>query len=287
MADLNVTAFVIDGQKFVIPQVSESKPGLMTPELLTKINQLTETGGEPNAINTVKVNGAALSIVSKAVDILIAPGTQDGSLSVNNKDVLITGLAALAYKSQISQTDLDAALDAVIKAKAEQTSVNEINSTLATLQGDGTAGSIKKMILDEFNSLINDVNDNGKIDKIGEVLKWFNEVDEDGSGKELIADVQALKKILTGIGGTSEPATVQAYVAAELNKLTLSSIQGLETALADKVDKVQGKGLSTNDFTTELMNKLNGIAAGATKVSWSHDADTQTLTLTGLAQASA
>ena len=30
-----------------------------------------------------------------------------------------------------------------------------------------------------------------------------------------------------------------------------------------KVDKVEGKGLSTNDFTNELKNKLNGIEAGA------------------------
>ena len=30
-----------------------------------------------------------------------------------------------------------------------------------------------------------------------------------------------------------------------------------------KVDKVEGKGLSANDFTTELKNKLNGIEAGA------------------------
>ena len=30
-----------------------------------------------------------------------------------------------------------------------------------------------------------------------------------------------------------------------------------------KVDKVEGKGLSTNDFTTELKNKLNGIEVGA------------------------
>lgn len=33
--------------------------------------------------------------------------------------------------------------------------------------------------------------------------------------------------------------------------------------LASKVDKVTGKGLSTEDFTTVLLNKLNGIAAGA------------------------
>ena len=35
------------------------------------------------------------------------------------------------------------------------------------------------------------------------------------------------------------------------------------TALSDKVDKVTGKGLSTNDFTNALKDKLNGIEPGA------------------------
>jgi hypothetical protein len=35
--------------------------------------------------------------------------------------------------------------------------------------------------------------------------------------------------------------------------------------LAGKVDKVTGKGLSTNDFTSALLSKLNGIATGANK----------------------
>lgn len=34
-------------------------------------------------------------------------------------------------------------------------------------------------------------------------------------------------------------------------------------ALANKVDKITGKGLSTEDFTTVLLTKLNGIATGA------------------------
>ena len=37
----------------------------------------------------------------------------------------------------------------------------------------------------------------------------------------------------------------------------------VKTALNNKVDKVSGKGLSTNDFTNALKNKLDGIAAGA------------------------
>ena len=37
----------------------------------------------------------------------------------------------------------------------------------------------------------------------------------------------------------------------------------VKTALGNKVDKVSGKSLSTNDFTNALKNKLDGIAAGA------------------------
>ena len=37
----------------------------------------------------------------------------------------------------------------------------------------------------------------------------------------------------------------------------------ISTAVANKVDKVDGKGLSTNDYTTNEKNKLSGIATGA------------------------
>lgn len=40
-------------------------------------------------------------------------------------------------------------------------------------------------------------------------------------------------------------------------------ISKIKSALAGKVDTVSGKGLSTNDYTTDEKNKLAGIAAGA------------------------
>lgn len=39
----------------------------------------------------------------------------------------------------------------------------------------------------------------------------------------------------------------------------------IATQMGNKVDKVDGKGLSTNDYTTEDKNKLAGIEAGANK----------------------
>jgi hypothetical protein len=44
-----------------------------------------------------------------------------------------------------------------------------------------------------------------------------------------------------------------------------SAIQQNTTAIAGKVDKVAGKGLSTNDYATEEKTKLAGIEAGANK----------------------
>lgn len=40
-------------------------------------------------------------------------------------------------------------------------------------------------------------------------------------------------------------------------------VSGLQTQVNKKVDKVDGKGLSTNDYTTTEKTKLNGIATGA------------------------
>ena len=44
---------------------------------------------------------------------------------------------------------------------------------------------------------------------------------------------------------------------------SISSQTDLNLALGDKVDKVNGKGLSTNDFTDAEKNKLSGIEQGA------------------------
>lgn len=42
-------------------------------------------------------------------------------------------------------------------------------------------------------------------------------------------------------------------------------ISKIKTLLGEKVDLVDGKGLSSNDFTAEYKTKLDGIAVGATK----------------------
>lgn len=52
------------------------------------------------------------------------------------------------------------------------------------------------------------------------------------------------------------------YVLDKLKTLYAGK-DATETALGNKVDKVSGKGLSTNDYSTSEKNKLSGIASGA------------------------
>ena len=51
------------------------------------------------------------------------------------------------------------------------------------------------------------------------------------------------------------------YLATHQNEYA-----ALVQTIAGKVDAVEGKGLSANDFTNALLTKLNAIAEGATKV---------------------
>ena len=85
-----------------------------------RIKALEDVGAQANVLEGVKVNGVALAIAEKMVDILVATGSKNGSISVAGTDVAIKGLAALAYKAKISQSDLDDALAAVLAAKADK-----------------------------------------------------------------------------------------------------------------------------------------------------------------------
>jgi len=75
---------------------------------------------------------------------------------------------------------------------------------------------------------------------------------------------------LTKLAGIAEQATKNATDAQLRDRAThtgaqpISSVTGLQTALDAKVDKVAGKALSTEDYTTAEKNKLAAVAAGAT-----------------------
>ena len=71
--------------------------GTQIETVASKVEELVSTGGEANVLEGVKVNGTALAITDKMVDLLIAAGTENGTISVNGAAVAVAGLQALAY----------------------------------------------------------------------------------------------------------------------------------------------------------------------------------------------
>lgn len=61
--------------------------------------------------------------------------------------------------------------------------------------------------------------------------------------------------------GTALQSVPSEYITEEeLNNKGYATTSAMNTALGNKVDKVSGKQLSTEDFTTALKNKLNGLS---------------------------
>ena len=215
-----------------------------------RVDDLVTAGGEPNVLTGVKVNGTALAIAEKMVDILIATGSANGTISVNKVDVAIKGLAALAFKAKVSQDDLDEALAAVLAGKAD---------SATTLAGYGITDAYTK---EELNA------------KISAVYK--------PAGSVAFADLPALAENVLGnvYNVTNAFTTTDSFVEGAGNKypkgtnvVVVKSGEDYKfdvlagfVDLSGKVDKEDGKGLSANDFTNELKAKLEAITAGATKV---------------------
>lgn len=280
MADLKVTRFVIGGESFVIPAAASDQAGLMSPEDFNKLAGIS-AGAEANVLEGVNVNGVALSIASKIVDILIATGSTNGTISVQGTDVPIRGLAALAYKANVSADELDAALKAVIDAKAESSEVSTLSGKIDTLNGTG-AGSVSKAITDAFNDFATKVSDDGVVNSYKELIDWAAK--HGGEAAQMTAAITNIENLLTGIGGEGDPATVKAAIAAAINDLNIGNYYTkteVDTALNGKVSKEDGKGLSQNDFTNAFKSKLDGIQDGATANTVAYDAATQTVTLSG------
>ncbi len=169
--------------------------------LENRINEIVATGGEPNTINKIKVNGTEQTIAEdKSVDIIVPVKVSDltnDSKFQTDTEVAAAIAAADHMKRKIVDSTADIDLDA---ADASQ---------YIYMVKKGTAKTGDKY--DEYMVL------DGALEKVGD---W-------------------------------------------------------EVDLSNYQPKEEGKGLSTNDFTNELLTKLNGIADEANKyVHPTHEAHT-------------
>ena len=150
--------------------------------LTTKVNDLVTAGGEPNKLEGIKVNGTLLAL------------------------------------SEVAESDLAAALKAIIDAKAKQ-------ADLDTLTGDGE-GSISKMIDAAINKFATDVTDDNVVNSYKELIDWVAKHGPEATkmaggiseNKTAITDLKTLVGTLPE-GATS--TTVVAYITEAINALSI------------------------------------------------------------------
>lgn len=253
--------------------------------LKEQVEELVTTGGEPNKLEGVKVNGAALSIVEKMVDILIATGTGDGTIAVNGVDVAVKGL-------------------------------DTIKTTLNVLVGADTGKSARTIANEELAAQLIPDDAKDALDTLQEIADWIQDHPDDASAMNTA--ITAIQAVLAGIGAdqtyttvigaidqkiTAALATIQAgstnghldvngtdvtvYThpahaakAAGLYKVTVDAEGHVSAAEAVTKTDITGLGIPAQDTTytdvtaggaSGLMTgadktKLDGIAVGATKV---------------------
>ena len=97
----------------------------------------------------------------------------------------------------------------------------------------------------------------GKVDKVDGSRLMTDAEGTKLAGIEAGAQVNNIASVASGELAINE-AKELSIVAVAQDKVT-----GLADALAGKVNAEAGKGLSTNDFTTPLLEKLNALPAGA------------------------
>lgn len=204
--------------------------------------------GQENAIETVKVNGEALPIQDKAVNI-------DLSEYVEKED----------GKELVATSDV--------------TQITTNKDAIATLNGTGE-GSVNKKIADAMSAqtfLTKEIATAEEITAYTEdpTLAKFNVIylleDTTAKGSDKYFEYQRIGSVESSsfrmTGDTSTDLSDYAK-SADVNR-----------SLGGKVDKAEGMGLSQNSYTTTEKTKLSGIAEGANKTTVTASAETLTITI--------
>lgn len=248
------------------------------------IEGIVSTGGEPNLLEGVKVNGQALTIADKMVDILIASGEENGTISVNGAAVAITGLAGLAYKSEITEDELGEALKAAIAAKATQADLDLLTVRVGNIEAAGyqNAEQVQTAIqaaiaasghahFEEVDSVpaAEDAEENvmylvmndetGHYDiyaKVGDAVVLLDDTTVDLSAYAKTADVTAaISAAITGLN-------IDQYATdTELNA-AIERIAAVETKFSEyytivQIDALFANYLTKTEVQTELDKKMN------------------------------
>lgn len=222
--------------------------------LQEQVQGLVTAGGEPNVLEGVKVNGTALDIADKMVDILIGTGANNGSISVNGVSIMVKGLAALAYKAQVSESDLDTALKAVV-------------ANVGTLVGSDSGKSARTIANEELAAQLIPEGAKDSLNTLQEIADWIQQHPDDASAMNTA--ITKLQAVVAGIGGEEDDyATVMAALEGKIAEAMAGISEG-----ATKVEKSDINGnIKIDGSETVVYTHPAKTAAAAAFVKVGNDA---------------
>lgn len=224
--------------------------------LSARVDNLVTAGGEPNVLEGVKVNGIALSIANKMVDILIASGATNGTISVAGTDIAVKGLAALAYKAEISETELSAALKAVIEAKAEATEVTALSGKVTTLIGTDTGKSVRTIANEELAAQLIPETAKESLDTLAEIAAWIQDHPDDASAMN--SAITALQNLVGTLPAGATSTTVVAYIDEAIAAIGIGDYAKTADVNAALAGKVNTTDIATDAEVTEMLTEVFG-----------------------------
>lgn len=189
-------------------------------------------------------------------------------------------LQKLAQKENQKANALATRLDALERVGAQANKIESIkvNGTAQTIASDK---SVNITVPTKTSQLAND----STFQTSAQVVAAINTAISK-SGHASFQKVDAVPKVDAAqenilylvMNTTTKHYDIYAKIKGDGDRYTMELLDDTTVDLSGKVDKVAGKGLSTNDYTTAEKTKLAGIAAGANKyVHPSHTAATSGL----------
>lgn len=217
----------------------------------------------------------------------LATGTTNGTVKFNGTDVAVKGLGsaayteASAYDASGAASDVKTTLEAKIGTVTEGKTVVEMiaaaqaaatyndtaikadikTNTDAITKLNGTSaveGSVDKKVADAINEFATKVSDDQTVNTFKELIDYA--ASHQGEYSTLSGEVQANKTAIATLNGKDNEAGSVAKTVKDAVDAAQTTLQG---NIDKKVDKVEGKVLSSNDYTSDEKTKLEGIAAGA------------------------
>ena len=260
--------------------------GVKISAVAADVEALIAANGETNVLEGVMVNGTALSITDKMVDILIASGEENGTISVNGAAVAITGLQSLAYKSEITEDELGEALKASIAAKATQADLTALTVRVTDAEGRITAlesagfqnAEQVQAAIAAANHLKYSIVDAAPSAEDADANTWYMVYNEESKHYDIYGlldgEVRLIDDTTIDLTGYSTTEAMKAWVAQEIAALNidqyatdaemtaaLERITALETALGNYYTKAEAEEYVAGQFTLFQTTVIDPITA--------------------------